>query len=49
MEDQDKPVEEQANGAASEENGASAEPTKVGQVMHDLARVTRPLPTAPPA
>jgi hypothetical protein len=55
MEDQNRRVEEQANGASHndngadpDENGASAEPTKVGQVKHDLARVTRPLPATPP-
>src|SRR5262245_11305124 len=48
MEDQNRRVEEQPNGAAPEENGAAAEQTKVGQVMQGLARVTRQLPAAQP-
>lgn len=49
MEDQDEPIEEQPKGDGQADIAARAEQTQVGQVAHDLAKVTRQLPSVPPA
>jgi hypothetical protein len=56
MEDQDRRNESQPNGAQEPPNGThadgqptNAEDTQVGQVLQGLAKVTRQLPTMPPA
>jgi len=46
MEEQDEPIESQSDGASSEEHASRDEETRVGQIVHSPAKVTRSLPVA---
>jgi hypothetical protein len=47
MEEQDEPIASPSDGVSSEESASRGEETRVGQIVHSPATVTRSLPVAP--